>query len=118
MQTSRFLATLVTLAALAGCGGDSAAGATPAGAKGKQMGHQRFGLTRAQLGVSTIDDCVRACTAFSSFDDLQKTELTYAPTFYGKPYTTAEGLARVRVVSAFNAWAERVGRERRAEVRA
>lgn len=70
--------------------------------------------TRAQLGVQTIDDCVRMVTAFDSFADLKDTQATYAPTFYGKPTTTAERLARRRVVSAFNAWAEREGRERRA----
>ena len=74
-------------------------------------------ITRADLGVATIDDCVRTVTAFGSFADLQASEPTYAPVFYGKPSTTAERLARVRVVGAFNAWAARIGRERRAEVR-
>lgn len=70
--------------------------------------------TKAQLGVQTIDDCVRLVTAFNSFADLKHTQATYAPTFYGQPTTTAERFARRRVVSAFNAWAEREGRERRA----
>lgn len=66
----------------------------------------------------SIDECTRAVTAFNSFEDLQATEPSYAPSFYpSKRYTShAEVSAMVRVCSAFNAWAERVGRERRAEV--
>jgi len=67
---------------------------------------------------ATIDDCVRAVTAFSSFDDLKDTQPTYAPTFYKRHVvTTFEHQAMERVVSAFNAWAERNGRARRAEIR-
>lgn len=65
----------------------------------------------------TIDDCVRAVTAFDSLEDLQSTEPSYAPSFYpGKGYSMAEVSAMERVCGAFNAWAERVGRERRAKV--
>lgn len=71
-------------------------------------------LTKAQLGVATIDDCVRMVTAFSSFADLKDTLHTYAPKFYTRGTTTAEQFAQKRVVSAFNAWAEREGRAARA----
>lgn len=65
----------------------------------------------------TIDDCVRAVTACDSFEDLTKTEPSYAPSFYpSKAYSMAEINAMERVCRAFNAWAERVGRERRAKV--
>ncbi len=62
----------------------------------------------------TIDDCVRLVTAADSFDELKQTLSTYAPKFYAKPTTSAEALAQRRVVAAFNAWAERSGREARA----
>ena len=66
----------------------------------------------------SIDDCVRAVTAFESFEDLKNTREDYAPTFYpGKGYSPAEILAMKRVANAFNAWAARVGRKRRSEVR-
>ena len=71
-------------------------------------------LTKADLGVQTIDDCVRMVTAFSGFDDLKNTQSSYAPKFYSRATTTAERFAQRRVVSAFNAWAEREGREARA----
>jgi hypothetical protein len=71
-------------------------------------------LTKAQLGVQTIDDCVRLVTAFDGFADLQNTQETYAPKFYTRATTTAERIAQRRVVSAFNAWAERSGRKARA----
>lgn len=71
-------------------------------------------ITKADLGVATIDDCVRLVTAFSSFDDLKDTQAHYAPKFYTRATTTAEQIAQRRVVSAFNAWAERVGRPNRA----
>lgn len=73
-------------------------------------------ITKAQLGVQTIDDCVRLVTAFSSFEDLKDTQPTYAPKFYGRPTTTAEAFAQRRVVCAFNAWALRAGRTSRAFV--
>ena len=71
-------------------------------------------LTKAALGVQTIDDCVRLVTAFDSFADLKDTQPTYAPKFYARGLTTAERFAQRRVVHAFNAWAERAGREVRA----
>ncbi len=71
-------------------------------------------FTKADLGVATIDDCVRLVTAFSSFADLKDTQPTYAPKFYTRAVTTAEGIAQKRVVSAFNAWAAREGRAARA----
>ena len=71
-------------------------------------------ITKADLGVQTIDDCVRMVTAFDGFEEVKATLPTYAPKFYGRPTTTAEAFARRRVVSAFNAWAEREGREARA----
>ena len=71
-------------------------------------------LTKAQLGVQTIDECVRTVTAFGSFDELKASQDTYAPKFYCRPTTTAEAIAQRRVVSAFNAWAQRAGREARA----
>jgi hypothetical protein len=65
----------------------------------------------------SIDECVRAVTAFDSFDDLQNTEASYAPSFYPSKHTSgAEVSAMKRVCSAFNAWAERTGRKRRAQV--
>lgn len=74
----------------------------------------RPALTKAALGVATIDDCVRMVTAFSSFTDLKDTQAHYAPKFYSRAATTAEAYAQQRVVSAFNAWAEREGRAARA----
>lgn len=71
-------------------------------------------VTKADLGVKTIDDCVRAVTAFDSFEDLKQTQPTYAPKFYARATTTAESIAQRRVVDAFNAWAEREGRAARA----
>lgn len=71
-------------------------------------------ITKAQLGVATIDDCVRLVTAFDSFSELHSTQATYAPKFYTAAVTTAEQIAQRRVVSAFNAWAEREGRSARA----
>lgn len=62
----------------------------------------------------SIDDCVRLVTAADSFDELKQTLPTYAPKFYVKPTTSAEALAQKRVVTAFNAWAERSGRAARA----
>jgi hypothetical protein len=73
--------------------------------------------TTQQPDVQSIDDCVRAVTAFDSFEDLQKTETSYAPTFYpGKHNTREDVIAMERVCSAFNAWAKRVGRARLSEV--
>lgn len=71
------------------------------------------------LGMwATIDECVRKVTAFESFEDLQNTEPSYAPSFYpNKANSMMEVAAMERVCVAFNAWAERVGRTRRAEVR-
>lgn len=65
----------------------------------------------------SLDDCVRLVTAFSSFDDLKATQPTYAPTFYLRGLSYLERVAVNRVAAAFNAWAAREGRERRAEVR-
>ena len=67
--------------------------------------------------VKTIDDCVRLVTAFTSFEDMKATEPTYAPTFYLRGTTMVEREAQRRVVAAFNAWAAREGRARRAEIR-
>lgn len=70
----------------------------------------------------TIDDAVRAVTAFQSFADLKATEPTYAPTFYARSAKHGGGTQELhdmsRVCAAFNAWAARNGRSRRAEVRA
>lgn len=67
----------------------------------------------------TLDDAVRAVTAFQSFEDLKATERTYAPTFYQRRDGGAQELKDMqRVCSAFNAWAAREGRNRLAEVRA
>lgn len=74
----------------------------------------RTTLTKAALGVATIDDCVRMVTAFNSFADLKDTQPSWAPKFYTRATTTAEQYAQKRVVSAFNAWAEREGRPARA----
>lgn len=62
----------------------------------------------------TIDECVRLVTSFDGWSDLTSSLPTYAPKFYGRPTTTLEVLARRRVVSAFNAFAERSGRAVRA----
>jgi hypothetical protein len=64
----------------------------------------------------TIDECVRLVTACTGFDDLKDTQPTYAPTFYVRTMTMTERAAAQRVASAFNAWAVRVGRARRAQV--
>lgn len=74
----------------------------------------RPALTKATLGVATIDDCVRMVTCFGSFAELKDTQAHYAPKFYSRATTTAERYAQQRVVSAFNAWAEREGRPARA----
>lgn len=65
----------------------------------------------------TIDEAVRAVTAFTSFDDLKNTQPSYAPTFYTRRAATPERALMERVAGAFNAWAARVGRAARAEVR-
>lgn len=66
----------------------------------------------------SIDECVRSVTAFESFEDMTNTCSGYAPTFYpGRDSGPGEIVAMERVCVAFNAWAERVGRTRRAEVR-
>lgn len=67
---------------------------------------------------TTIDEAVRAVTAFDSFDDLKNTLPTYAPTFYVRRGATDFELRCMRrVVGAFNSWAEREGgRARRAEI--
>lgn len=75
-------------------------------------------ITKAQLGVQTIDDCVKLVTCFDSFAALKDTQPTYAPKFYARATTTAERYAQQRVVSAFNAWAEREGRAARAFIAA
>lgn len=62
----------------------------------------------------SIDDCVRMVTAADSFAELKQSLPTYAPKFYTRAIATAEAIAQRRVVSAFNAWAEREGREARA----
>lgn len=62
----------------------------------------------------TIDDAVRAVTAFQSFDDLKATGATYAPTFYPRSAQHGGGTKELndmrRVCAAFNAWAARNGR--------
>jgi hypothetical protein len=67
---------------------------------------------------ATIDEAVRAVTAFGSFADLKDTLPTYAPTFYARRFTKDEQAAARRVAEAFNAWASRPenGRGRLAEV--
>ena len=75
-------------------------------------------LTKADLGVKTIDDCVRKVTCFESFSELKNTQATYAPKFYVRPATTAQKYAQGRVLSAFNAWAAREGRATRAFIAA
>lgn len=70
-----------------------------------------------QAERKSLDDCVRMVSAFRSFDDLKDSAPTYAPTFYRRGMAPAEVLAAKRVCEAFNAWAAREGRERRAEVR-
>lgn len=62
----------------------------------------------------TIDDAVRAVTAFQSFADLKATEATYAPTFYPRSAKHGRGSQELidmrRVCAAFNAWGARHGR--------
>lgn len=62
----------------------------------------------------TIDDAVRAVTAFQSFADLKATEPSYAPTFYPRSAKHGGGSQELadmnRVCQAFNAWAARNGR--------
>lgn len=59
----------------------------------------------------TIDDAVRAVTAFQSFDDLKATEPTYAPSFYPGRAVSQQELVDMRcVVAAFNAWGAPHGR--------
>lgn len=71
----------------------------------------------ASVQRPSIDDCVRAVTACASFDELKATEPSYAPSFYpSRAYSKAEVAMMERVCAAFNAWAEREGRERRAKV--
>lgn len=69
-----------------------------------------------EFEAKTIDDCVRMVTAFTGFEDLKATLPTYAPTFYLRGTTMVEREAQRRVVAAFNAWAAREGRARRAEI--
>lgn len=62
----------------------------------------------------TIDDAVRAVTAFQSFADLKATGSNYAPTFYPRSAAHGGGMQELndmrRVCAAFNAWAARNGR--------
>jgi len=59
----------------------------------------------------TIDDAVRAVTAFQSFDDMKDTQATYAPSFYPGRATSQQELVDMRrVVVAFNAWGARHAR--------
>lgn len=71
---------------------------------------------KAETAAKSLDDCVRLVTAFSSFDDLKDTQPSYAPTLYLRGMTMVEREAAHRVVAAFNAWAAREGRARRAQV--
>lgn len=59
---------------------------------------------------TSIDDCVRAVTGFSSFADLKDTQPTYYPKWYGKAADRFERRAQIRVRNAWNAWAQRNGR--------
>lgn len=80
----------------------------------KRMEEQMTAKPMPGTPARTIDDAVRAVTAFQSFADLKDTSPTYAPTFY--PRTAAHGggtqeLADMnRVCQAFNAWGARNGR--------
>ncbi len=62
----------------------------------------------------TIDDAVRAVTAFQSFADLKDTQPSYAPTFYPRSAAHGGGSQELvdmhRVCAAFNAWGARNGR--------
>ena len=61
--------------------------------------------------VRTIDDAVRAVTAFQWFADLKATQPTYAPSFYPGRATTQQELVDMRRVAvAFNAWGARNNR--------
>lgn len=73
--------------------------------------------TVAVTPTVTLDEAVRAVTAFDSFADLKATQPSYAPTFYTRNAPTPERALMVRVTVAFNAWAARVGRAARAEVK-
>ena len=62
----------------------------------------------------TIDDAVRAVTAFQSFADMKATQATYAPSFYPRSPANGGGSQELtdmrRVAAAWNAWAARNGR--------
>lgn len=65
----------------------------------------------------TLDECVRATTAFRSWADLADTAPTYAPTFYpGREDDPATVRAMERVRDAFN-YEFALKRSRKAEIR-
>lgn len=63
----------------------------------------------------TIDDCVRATTAFRDVADMMDTQPSYAPKFcLSRAYSDAQRLAMLRAARAFNHHAEQAGQARRA----
>lgn len=76
---------------------------------------RRFTVLPAQPDTEktyrTIDQAVRAVSAFESLAELKATSATYAPTFRPSHSTSAQALSDMhRVAAAFNAWALRQGR--------
>lgn len=68
-------------------------------------------------GIKTVDEAVRATTAFRDVADMMDTLPHYAPKFcISRARTDAEVNAMLRAARAFNAAAERAGQKRRAWV--
>lgn len=65
----------------------------------------------------SVDQCVKATTAFSDLDDMLDTQPHYAPKFcISRAETQAQCRAMLRAARAFNFAAERAGQTRRAIV--
>jgi len=65
----------------------------------------------------SVDQCVRATTAFSDLDDMLDTQAHYVPKFcISRAQTQADCRAMLRAARAFNYATERAGQPRRAIV--
>ena len=86
----------------------------------KQILGSRTGLYMAGPNSAdhmSVDQCVRATTAFSGLDDMLDTQPHYQPKFcISRAMTQADCRAMLRAARAFNYAAERAGQARRAIV--
>lgn len=65
----------------------------------------------------SVDECVKATTAFRDLEDMLDTQPSYSPKFcLSRAITDAERNAMLRAARAFNYAAEKRGQDRRAVV--